>query len=146
MQRMTHNPFVLPMQTYPPQESPRVTLEVSSFEEWESKAEAFYQTQFGFRCRNQRAVYDMLGQKVFMGTYFPTTIFGHISVRYIAADFTIRSDSDTMKLAARHGGEWEEGYYMDEGFGWPVFNDNDDGLRQCFEFIQQWRQEANVEV
>lgn len=131
-------PLALKPETYESQESPRVTLDVSSFEEWEERAEAFYQTQFGYLSRHQRSLYDMLGQTVFMETFFSHNIFVDPVVRVIAADFTIREDSETMALAARHGAEWMEGYYMDEGLGWPVFH-GDDGCRRCFEFLTEWR-------
>jgi len=80
----------------------------------------------------------MLGQKVFLESYFPWNFFEKSSVRMIAANFTIRKGSKEMKLAEKFGGVWEEGYYMDEGFGWPVFG-GDDCDQHCFEFLKEWR-------
>ena len=133
------NPFIIKPERYEAQESERVRCDAETFEEWEEKAEAFSQNQFGFLSRHQRSLFDMCGQTIFMETLFPANIFDDIIVRIIAADFTIKADSDTMKLAAKHGARWEEGYYMDEGLGWPVFH-GDDGCRQCFAFLKERQQ------
>jgi len=138
MKRTSPNPFVLVPERYESQESPRVTLDVADFEEWEEKAEAFSQNQFGHLGRHQRSLYDMLGQTIFLETIFPVNILKDPIVRVIAADFTIRKASKTMTMAANHLARWEPGYYMDEGLGWPVFT-GELGLRRCFEFLKEWR-------
>jgi hypothetical protein len=117
---------------------PRVTHLAETFAEWEAKAEAFAQYVYGCGNTHQRSLYDMLGQLVFLETHMPLSFFEHVTVRVVAADFTIREDSETMELAKKHGGFWEEGYYMDEGYGWPVFG-GEDGLERCFAFLKEWK-------
>jgi len=118
--------------------TPRVTCMAETFAEWEAKAEAFDQAEYGCGHQNQRSVYDMLGQEIFLETHFPWSFFEKPTVRVVATDFTITKDSETMKLAEKHGGEWQKGYYMDEGMGWPVFH-GDKGCEQCFAFLKEWK-------
>jgi hypothetical protein len=120
--------------------TPRVTYMAETFAEWEKKALAFEQYEYGCGHSNQRSLYDMLGQLVFLETHFPWSFFEHVTVRVVAADFTILKDSETMELAKKHGGFWEEGYYMEEGYGWPVFG-GEDGLERCFAFLKEWKKE-----
>jgi len=122
----------------PDQQSPRVPCHAETFAEWEATAEPFKQLEFGQLNRSQRSLYDMLGQTVFLETYFPWSCFEHTSTCMIAADFTIKSNSSIMDLARKHGGEWAEGYYMDPGYGWPVFCGDDCGER-CFAFLVEWK-------
>ena len=123
-------------QRLPAQEGPIIPCIVDTFKEWEEQAVPSYQAEFGSvgGSSNQQSVYDMLGSKIFMETHFPWSPFKEVTTRIVAADFTIKSCSDTMKLAEKHGGKWEEGYYMDDGFGWPVFY-GEEGAEQCFNFL-----------
>jgi len=117
---------------------PRVACMAETFAEWEAKAEAFEQYTYGCGNSDQRSLFDMLGQTVFLETHFPWSFFKQVKVRAIAADFTIRKNSKAMKLAKKHGGEWEEGYYMADGYGWPLFG-GEDGLERCFAFLKEWK-------
>jgi hypothetical protein len=119
---------------------PRVLCEAETFAEWEEKAEAFAQYAYGCGNSSQRSLFDMLGQLIFLETHMPWSFFEKVTVRAIAADFTILKDSETAKLAEKHGGFWEEGYYMDDGYGWPVFVGKD-GLERCFAFLKEWKKE-----
>ena len=121
----------------PEQQGPPVPWPATTFGEWEATAEPSYQVEFGIGGRNQRSVYHMLGQKVYLETRFPCSFFEQSTICMIAAGFTIRRDSETAKLAGKHGGEWHEGYYMDEGLGWPVFS-GDDCAERCFAFLTAW--------
>ena len=117
--------------------TPRVTNTAETFAEWEAKALAFEQYDYSHGGdRHERALFDMLGQLVFLETYFPWNFLKSATVRTIAADFTIRQDSETAKLAEKHGAAWEPGYYMDDGYGWPVFR-GDNGLEQGFNFLKE---------
>jgi hypothetical protein len=121
-----------------PESHKRVRCEYDSFEEWEEKAEAYEQHCFGYLSRHQRSMFDVFGQTMMIETIFSPNIFIDAVLRNVAVDFSIKQESETMKLAATHGGEWEPGYYMDDGFGWPVFL-GDDGTRRCYEFLEEWR-------
>jgi hypothetical protein len=116
------------------EESPRVICSFPTFEEWEEKAKAYYQISY-HRGQSQRACYDMFGQTVFMETQIPWSIFEGITVVYKATDFNILKGSDIMKLAETFKGAWEEGYYADPGYGWPVFKE----ARDCYEFIKAYK-------
>ena len=121
------------------QSSPRKLCMVTTFEEWSTTAEPYYQTEFGFLSRNQRSCYDMLGQSVFLEFIFPANIFKDIISLCLAVDFNILEDSETMKLAAKHGAHWEEGPYNTDSRGYPVFL-GDEGPEKCFNFLVEWRQ------
>lgn len=114
------------------EESPRVRGDFPTFKEWEEKAEPYFQCSYSHG-RSQRACYDIMGQSLFMEANLPW--LKQITTVYKATDFNITADSDTMKLAAEFGGEWEEGYYADPGYGWPVFAEAED----CWKFIKKWR-------
>jgi len=107
-----------------------------TFSEWQLSAVPSYQVEYarGFR---QRSCYDMLGQHVFLETSLPQNWFFPSTCRMVAAGFTIRADSETMSLAARFGGEWEPGYYMEVGFGWPIFR-GADCAEKCWHFLESW--------
>lgn len=113
---------------------PRVLCDFATFEEWEMKAEAYYQVEYNHG-RSQRSMFDICGQSIAMETYIPWSCFEQMRVVWKCLDFNITKDSDTMKLAEEFKGEWEEGYYAEEGYGWPVFSDALD----CWNFIQAWK-------
>jgi arginine/ornithine N-succinyltransferase beta subunit len=115
------------------QERPRVRCDASTFEEWEEKAEAYYDVMF-HRGQRQRSMFDMFGQSIAMEIHIPWNVFKETSVVYKAMDFNIKKNSKTMVLAKTFNGEWEEGYYADEGYGWPVFAEAED----CWNFIRRY--------
>jgi len=116
-----------------------------TFEEWEAQAVTKQPTlHFGRGGFNDRDIYDMLGQCVFVETIFPWSCFDGIGLYTKAVDFNIREHSDIMDIARKHGAKWERGYYARDGYGWPVWK-GEDGTRHCFEFIQEWRTTRNGE-
>ena len=117
--------------------TPRATNMAETFTEWEAKALAYEQYDYSHGGdHHERALFDMRGQLVFLETSLPWNFLKNPTVRTIAADFTIRQDSETAKLAEQHGATWEPGYYMDDDYGWPVFY-GDKGLEQCFNFLKE---------
>jgi len=99
---------------------PRVKLDCTTFEEWEALSESYFQCVYNHG-RSQRSCYDMRGQSLFEETYIPWNIFKDETVVYKLTDFNVTKSCPTMLLAEEYGGEWEQGYYAEEGYGWPVF-------------------------
>jgi hypothetical protein len=120
-----------PMDTQ--RESPRVRCDFDTFEEWEEKAETYYDVMY-HRGQCQRSMFDMFGQSVAMETHVPWSVFEKTTVVYKAMDFNITPDSETMVLAKTFDGEWEQGYYADKGRGWPVFAEAED----CWKFLRTY--------
>lgn len=103
-------------------ERPRVKLDCATYREWESTSEPYFDSVYG-RGRQTRTCYDMRGQSLFVETYIPWSVFSDTSVVYKLTDFNVKKDSMTMAMAEEFEGEWEEGYYAETGYGWPVFSD-----------------------
>jgi hypothetical protein len=118
----------------------RVRLDCATFLEWESTSEPYYDAVYG-RGRQFRTCYDMRGQSIFVETYIPWNVFSDTSVVYKLTDFNIPKDSLTMAMAEEFNGEWEEGYYAEEGYGWPVFSD----AEHAWNFLVA-RETANSEI
>ena len=125
------------------EQSPRVPCFAATVAEWEEKAEPYFQGESGGGV--MRSCYDMHGQSVFLEVYLPRNPFKKSWSRMIAADFMLKENSSVMELAKIHGAYWEEGYYMDDGYGWPVFPGEDAG-EKCFAFIMEWLQSNSRKV
>ena len=120
----------------PPDEfekQPRIRKDFSSFEQWETHTEAYWQASYA-RGTRQRSMFDMFGQSVAMETHMPWNFFKQTTTRWVCMDFNITEDSQTMEHAREYGAEWEEGYYADEGYGWPVFGD----AEKCWQFLKEY--------
>lgn len=114
-----------------PQPDPKPVF--STFAEWEEKAESRFDAE-GPRGGWQRSVYDMQGYEVFLETTFPWNVFKKTTISMPVVSMNIPPSHPTMKLAAEFGAEWEQGYYSEEGFGWPIFS-GDDCAERCWNFI-----------
>jgi hypothetical protein len=108
-----------------------------TFKEWKKDATVKASYEYGFLGRNQRDVYDMLGHEIFVETTFPHSCFKPVMVHTKAVGFNIKENSMEMAVANRHGATWEEGYYAEEGYGWPVW-EGDNGQRLCFCFLKEY--------
>lgn len=105
-----------------------------TFSEWLESAILDESLEYGVGKSRQRDIYTIEGQKIFVETHFPYNIFKKISISVKAVDFNITKYSDTMKEAAKTGALWEQGYYAETGYGWPVWN-GEDGMEKCYNFI-----------
>lgn len=109
-----------------------------TYYQWHQQAEPFETISYnhGF-C--ERTLYRMFGQTVFLETVFPHGLAG-ITRSYVkAVEFCIPALHPIMLVALRHNAYWEQGYYAQNGFGWPVWtNDTEDtGLARCWAFLQE---------
>ena len=110
-------------------------MKTMTYQQWSETAVSKYTTNFGYLRRSTRDIYEMQGFDVFEETHFPHNVFKHITTWVKAVDFNIKADSSIMKQAEKHGGIWEEGYYAEEGYGWPMFDD----MEKCFNFITEYK-------
>ena len=114
-----------------------------TYEEWEQTV-AKESYQYGIGNSRERCVYEMLGQHIFVETHVPYNWFKSTTQRVVAQNFNIKEDDPIMKLAKKHGALWEEGYYAEEGYGWPFWYDGgdpeNDGTKKCFEFITEYNE------
>ena len=117
-------------------EQERVRCDAKTFEEWENKAEAYYSVCTS-RGGSSRDCYDMNGQSVFHETYSPWSVLLPTTERAFPSDFKVTRESPVIKLAEKTGGTWDEGYYADPSYGWPVWR-GEDCMRKVFEFLQEY--------
>lgn len=109
----------------------------ATHEEWARGAKSIYDVELGRSTRIQRAIYKMQGHVVFLETCFPWNPFEHVTTSMLVETFNVPRNSDEMRLAMKHGGEWEEGYYAEPGFGWPRFC-GDDCTERCWNFLKEY--------
>lgn len=106
--------------------------EYPSFESWEAQAEVEYCVQIGRT--GERSIYTMFGQQVFEEVYFPHSFFEKCSVAVKATGFNMRNDDPIMQNAASCGAVWEQGYYAETGYGWPVWS-GETAMRDCYNWL-----------
>ncbi len=104
--------------------------------EWAAGAQSTYDCEGGRGDRWQRSVYMMQGFVVFLETYTPWNPFEKPGVSMIVESFNVPEDSEEMRLAAKYGGKWENGYYAEIGFGWPRFW-GEDCTEKCWAFLEE---------
>ena len=110
---------------------------MKAFKDWEENAVASEAVEFGYLSRHQRCKYQMLGQSICEETYFPHNVFKSIEVYFKAWDFNICETDPIMLLAKKHGATWQQGYYAEEGYGWPVFS-GESGAEKCWNFLTEY--------
>ena len=115
-----------------------------TYEEWASSEAVVETHHFGYLSRAERCVMEMLGQHIFVETFMPHNVFKPTTQRVVAQNFNITADDPIMELAKKHGAEWEEGYYAEDGYGWPFWFDggdiDNDGVAKCFAFITEYKE------
>ena len=114
--------------------------DAKTYEEWFTTATTTYQVEGGYGGnRWQRAIYMMLGHEIFIETYFPWNIFRPNSECSMVPGFNVTEDDPVITLAKENGGRWMEGWYAEEGYGWPRWEDGGDGnidcAKLCWDFL-----------
>jgi len=104
-----------------------------TWDEWVNKDTVVDRMFFGGIGRqNERCVMQMLGGHIFVETFWASG-----RQRVIAQDFSVKEHDRIMEIAYQHGAFWEEGYYANPGYGWPVWHGKD-GMERCFAFLKDY--------
>jgi hypothetical protein len=83
----------------------------------------------------------MLGFVVIVEAVFPRNPFKKLRV-FTSVDMEIAENCKITDLAKKHGAQWRQGYYSEEGTGFPIwFSENDeDNLEKCWNFLTDYKE------
>ena len=106
----------------------------TTFAEWSEQAEAI-ETYLWSHGQWERAIFIMNGHKIYIETMMSRNWLKKTMVRIILSEFSHRESNKIIQMAIKMGAFWEEGYYAEEGHGWPIFA-GDDGMEKAWNFFQ----------
>ena len=110
---------------------------MTEFQKWEANAEHKRAYEFGYLSRHQRHIYDMLDQEIFIETFFHWNKKPYTQT--LCPNFNIKKDNHIMKIAEKHHGIWEQGWYSEDGYGFPLFTGKND-TENCFSFLREYNE------
>jgi hypothetical protein len=111
---------------------PQVRKDYNNFEDWATFSTPHFSHEYGYMGKGQLDIYDAFGKQLCIET---SNSWLHSYTRAFPIDMNIHKNSDEMKHAMTFGATFEEGYYSEKDFGWPLFT-GDDAVQKCWNYLK----------